>query len=207
MDTRTILARLREIEKDKATWRADFTFVCSCLGNVDTQPKAIWMVGEMCYAFPELLADSLFEQLKSFSQSTEVLLCERAICAIGRIGRGNGAIVKPYIDELLLGLQSSEGSVRMNTIWASENIATTHPEFFEGKMNAFVPCLYDINERVRMEAPEIFRVIGKRKPSYITPYVDILQSISQTDENRVVRIHAKGALKAIGCCQDSKGQL
>lgn len=206
MDTKTSLARLREIEKDKATWKADFSFVCSCLDNVDTLPKAIWMIGEMCFAFPELLTDSLFEQLKSFSQSSNVLLCERAICAIGRIGRSNGNIVKSHIDELLLGLQSTEGSIRMNTIWASENIATTHPEFFEGKVNAFVPCLYDKNEKTRMEAPEIFRVIGKRKPSYTAPFVDILQNISQTDENRVVRIHAKGALKAMGYCQETKSQ-
>ena len=192
-----MIKKLREIEKDKTLWKDNFPFVCSCIEDPEAQPKAIWMIGEMCFAFPELLTNSLFEQLSTFLRSTNVLLHERAICAIGRIGRSNGDIVKPYLDELLLGLQSPESTIRMNTIWASENIATTHVEFFEKKMDAFLPCLYDENEKVRMEAPEIFRVIGKRQPELVIPFIDILYKISQTDENRVVRIHAKGALKAV----------
>lgn len=194
-----MMAKLREIEKDKTVWKANFTFVCSCLDDAETQPKAIWMIGEICFAFPELLTDSLFEQLKSFSKSTRILLCERAICAIGRIGRSNGQMVKTYIDDLLLNLQSPESTIRMNTIWASENIATAHPDFFEGRINAFIPCLYDKNERVRMEAPEIFRVIGKRQPMLAIPFAEMLEKIAQSDENRVVRLHAQGALKAMGC--------
>jgi len=32
----------------------------------------------------------------------------------------------------------------------------------------------------------------------VLPYLDLLQKISETDENRVVRIHSLGAIKATG---------
>lgn len=48
-----------------------------------------------------------------------------------------------------------------------------------------------------MEAPEIFRVLGKRRPEFVKPYAELLQRVSETDHNRVVRIHCLGALKAI----------
>ena len=39
-------------------------------------------------------------------------------------------------------------------------------------------------------------VLGKRRPELIRPYVEELQNISETDVNRVVRIHCQGAIKA-----------
>jgi hypothetical protein len=50
-----------------------------------------------------------------------------------------------------------------------------------------------------MEAPEIFRVLGKRKPEFIRPFTEELRQISETDSNRVVRIHCLGAIKATNC--------
>ena len=47
-----------------------------------------------------------------------------------------------------------------------------------------------------MEAPEIFRVLGKRRPDFVSPYIEELQKGSETDGNRVVRIHCQGAIKA-----------
>jgi hypothetical protein len=47
-----------------------------------------------------------------------------------------------------------------------------------------------------MEAPEIFRVLGKRRPAFVRPYLELLRQISETDSNRVVRIHCQGAIKA-----------
>lgn len=102
-DSKSILTRLREIEKDKTAWRENFTFVCVCLEAAETRPKAIWMVGEMCFAYPELLTESVFDQILSFLHSPDVLLCERAVCAIGRIGRSNGDVVKPYPNTEFIG--------------------------------------------------------------------------------------------------------
>lgn len=58
--------------------------------------------------------------------------------------------------------------------------------------------LYDRDDRVRMEAPEIFRVLGKRKSEFVQPYIDQLRSISGNNSNRVVRVHCLGAIKATG---------
>ena len=53
------------------------------------------------------------------------------------------------------------------------------------------------NERVRIEAPEMFRVLGKRTPELVRPYLEKLEYIATHDEVSVVRIHAKGAIRAI----------
>ena len=63
-------------------------------------------------------------------------------------------------------------------------------------MSVFERLLYDEDDKVRMEAPEIFRVLGKRRPEFVTPFLEQLQKISETDDNRVVRIHCLGAIKA-----------
>ena len=63
-------------------------------------------------------------------------------------------------------------------------------------MRTFAKLLHDENEKVRMEAPEIFRILGKRRPEFVMPYVEELQRISEADENRVVRIHCRGAIRA-----------
>ena len=48
-----------------------------------------------------------------------------------------------------------------------------------------------------MEAPEIFRVIGKRKPELVMSYLAKLEYVATHDTNKVVRFHAQGAVKAI----------
>ena len=64
-------------------------------------------------------------------------------------------------------------------------------------MSVFERLLHDEDDKVRMEAPEIFRVLGKRRPEFVKPYAELLRRVSETDNNRVVRIHCLGALKAI----------
>ena len=89
-----------------------------------------------------------------------------------------------------------EAKVRLSFIWASENIATNTPDKYEKHMAIFEKLLYDSDDKVRMEAPEIFRVLGKRRPDFVRPYLEQLKQISETDDNRVVRIHCLGAIKA-----------
>ena len=66
-------------------------------------------------------------------------------------------------------------------------------------MPVFEKLLHDPDDKVRMEAPEIFRVLGKRRPEFVRPFVEELRRISETDSNRVVRIHSLGAIKVAGC--------
>jgi len=60
----------------------------------------------------------------------------------------------------------------------------------------FAELLHDSDDKVRMEAPEIFRVLGKRRPNFVAPYLDELRQIAEADTNRVVRIHCQGAIRA-----------
>lgn len=91
-----------------------------------------------------------------------------------------------------------EPKVRLAFIWASENVATNTPDICVDHMPVFEKLLHDADDKVRMEAPEIFRVLGKRRPEFVRPYVEQLKQISETDRNRVVRIHCLGAIKATG---------
>ena len=70
-------------------------------------------------------------------------------------------------------------------------------------MPVFAALLHDPDDRVRMEAPEMFRVLGKRRPQFAKPYLEELRALSETDENRVVRIHCLGALKATNSASSS----
>ncbi len=72
------------------------------------------------------------------------------------------------------------------------------PDPYAGFMHIYAQLLSDPDDKVRMEAPEMFRVLAKQRPLYVQPYMELLQTVSVTDQNRVVRIHCKGALKAAG---------
>ena len=68
-------------------------------------------------------------------------------------------------------------NVRLSFIWASENIATNTPTAYREYISIFVELLDDEYNRVRMEAPEMFRVLGKRKPEYVKKYIEKLTYI------------------------------
>ena len=143
---------------------------------------------------PQSVQDTI-PTITSFLDSPEPLLRERAVNALGRIGRGNYSVIEPYWAELFRFATDEEAKVRLAFIWASENIATSTPDIYAVHMSVFAELLHDADDKVRMEAPEIFRVLGKRRPEFVRPYVEKLKQISQTDTNRVVRIHCLGAIK------------
>ena len=62
-------------------------------------------------------------------------------------------------------------------------------------MDLFCEMIQDRGVRVRIEAPEMFRVMGKRKPQYIKPYLEKLQWFADNDTHSVVRIHSSGAVR------------
>ena len=121
---------------------------------------------------------------------------ERAVNALGRIGRGSYPTIEPHWGGLFRFASDEASKVRLAFIWASENIATNAPDIYEGHMLIFEKLLHDADDKVRMEAPEIFRVLGKRRPEFVKPYMNLLRQISETDENCVVRIHCLGAIRA-----------
>ena len=187
------------LNRDKDRWKEAIPYVSSLLSHdsVKIQAKALWLLGEMGLVYPQPAQDAV-PTIASFLDSPEPLLRERAINALGRIGRGRYQVIEPYWTGLFRFASDEEPKVRLAFIWALENIATNTPDIYGEHMPVFENLLYDVDDKVRMEAPEIFRVLGKRRPEFVRPYLERLQSIAETDSNRVVRIHCLGAIKAAG---------
>ncbi len=185
------------LTKDKDKWEESIPYVSSLLvhDSVKIQAKALWLLGEMGLAYPQSVQDAV-PAIASFLDSSKPLLRERAVNTLGRIGRGNYSMIEPYWADLFRFASDEEAKVRLSFIWASENIATNMPDVYADHMPIFEKLLHDPDEKVRMEAPELFRVLGRRRPEFVRPYVGQLRQISETDENRVVRVHCQGAIRA-----------
>ena len=185
------------LTKNRDKWAENIPYVSSLLAHesIKIQAKALWLLGEMGMEYPLKVQDAV-PAIVSFCDSTEPLLRERAVNALGRIGRGKYSVIEPYWMDLFRFASDEEAKVRLSFIWASENIATNTPDIYENHMSVFEKLLYDTDDKVRMESPEIFRVLGKRRPELVLPFVEQLKQIAETDDNRVVRIHSAGAIKA-----------
>ena len=184
--------------KAKDQWEEKIPYVSSLLAHESEkiQAKALWLLAEMGFAYPQSVRDAV-SAIASFCNSPVPLLRERALNAIGRIGRGDFHLIEPYWSDLFRFADDAAAQVRLSFIWASENIATNTPDIYGDHMPVFEKLLHDPDDKVRMEAPEIFRVLGKRRPEIVRPFVEELRRISETDSNRVVRIHCLGAMKAM----------
>lgn len=164
---------LGKLTKDRDKWETNIPYVSSLLthNSVKIQAKALWLLGETGLEYPLLVQDEVPE-IAAFFDNRNPLLRERAVNALGRIGRGSYHVIEQYWKDLFRFASDENAKVRRSFIWASENIATN--------------------------TPEIFRVLGKRRPEFVQPYLKQLKKISETDDNRVVRIHCLGAVRAAG---------
>lgn len=189
--------KLGELTKNQNDWEQSIPAVHSLLeyDSAKIQAKALWLLGEMGLKWPREIACCV-SSVAAFLNSADPLLRERALNALGRIGRADFELIRPYWKDLFRFAKDGAPNVRLNFIWAAENIATNSPQLYADSMSVFAGLLHDTDDKVRMEAPEIFRVIGKRRPEFVGPYIELLTKISETDTNRVVRIHSRGAIKA-----------
>ena len=187
------------LTKDRDKWEESIPYISSLLTHesVKIKAKALWLLGEMGLLYPAVVQDTV-PAIASFCDSPVPLLRERTVNALGRIGRGSFPLIEPYWTGLFRFASDEDAKVRLSFIWASENVATNTPGIYEEHMPVFEKLLYDADDKVRMEAPEIFRVLGKRRPEFVRPYVEQLRHLSGIDENRVVRIHCLGAIRATG---------
>ena len=196
-EDKVILKKLREITKDKDHWSESIDYVGEKLDeeySVEVRAKALWLLGEMGLNYP-VQVKQYVEDIADYMDDNHMKLRERSLNALGRIGRADKDMILPYFDELMTMGNDESDDVRLAFIWACENIATNAPELFCESLNIFYELLFDSGERVRMEAPEMFRVMGKRKPEQVKPYLEKLEWISENDEHRVVRIHSAGAVR------------
>ena len=192
-----IYKALGSLTRDKGRWEESIPYVSSLLTHesIKIQAKALWLLGEMGLVYPRSVQDTV-PVIASCLDSPVSLLRERVVNALGRIGRGDYSVIEPYWADLFRFASDETANVRLSFIWASENIATNTPDVYEDHMPVFEKLLHDADDKVRMEAPEIFRVLGKRRSEFVRPYLEHLQQMAETDANRVVRIHCLGAIKA-----------
>ena len=197
MNESELYKALGTLTREKEKWEGSIPYVASLLehDSVKIRAKALWLLGEMGLEHPQAVRDAV-PAVAAFRDSPEPLLRERAVNALGRIGRGCYALIEPWWRDLFRFAADEEANVRLNFIWASENIATNTPDLYGDHMPVFEKLLHDPDDRVRMEAPEIFRVLGRRRPEFVRPYLEQLRTLAETDKNRVVRIHCLGAVRA-----------
>ena len=171
---------LGRLTKEKNRWKESIPYVSSLFTHesLKIQAKALWLLGEMGLIYPQSVQDAV-PSIAFLLNSPEPLLRERAVNALGRIGRGSYSVIEPYWAGLFRFASDEEPKVRLSFIWASENIATNTPDIYEDRIPVFAELLHD-----------------KRRPEFIKPYIEQLRQISETDKNRVVRIHSLGAIKA-----------
>ena len=196
MTEKELYRALGDLTKRKEEWRESIPYVASLLENPSLKitAKALWLLGEMGLQYPEEIILHV-DKIAFFLNSEEALLRERALNALGRIGRGRFASVEPYLEKMAGLATDEQPQVRLAFIWASENIATETPDAYTQNLSLFAELLHDSDDKVRMEAPEMFRVMGKRRPQLVVPYLAILQELSENDPNPVVRIHSAGAIR------------
>ncbi len=196
MNETQLYKELGTLTRSREKWEDNIPYVSALLSHesVKIQAKALWLLGEMGLAYPQSVKAAV-PAAAAFLQSTVPLLRERAINALGRIGRADFELVRPYLAELFRFACDDGPKVRLSFIWASENIAVNTPDIFKDHMQIYAQLLHDTDTKVRMEAPEIFRVLGKRRPEFVLPFVGLLENIAESDENRVVKIHCMGAVK------------
>lgn len=197
MSEAKLYKELGALTRNRDKWEESIPYVSSLLvhESVKIRAKALWLLGEMGLAHPRSVRGAI-PTIATFLQSPEPLLRERAANALGRIGRADCCAIKPYWADLFRLASDEDARVRLSFVWASENIATNTPGIYKQYLPVFERLLHDPDDRVRMEAPEMFRVLGKRRPEFVKPFLEHLQTIADTDDNRVVRIHCLGAIKA-----------
>lgn len=157
---------------------------------------ACWTAGQIGRNMPNWYEDEVDHLLHLTNHGNDEIR-ENALFALGWIGRAEPRLVEQNIYSIVEKHKDRCPKVRLSMIWASENIANAKPELFEGYIEVYEDLLSDPDVKyVRGEAPEFFRVMGKKRPDLVKRSISILES-KMDDECRVTQIHAKGALKVI----------
>ena len=192
-----IIKELRTITKDKESWKENIDYVALKLNDDYSnaiKAKALWIIGEMGLKYPKEIEPYL-NDISSYLEDDDSKLRERSTNAIGRIGRADKDLIIDQLGTLMKMKDDESENVRHAFIWACENIAVNAPELFCEKLDIFYEMISDSEDKVRIEAPEMFRVVGKRKPNCVKPYLERLEYVAENDENQTVRIHSAGAIR------------
>ena len=197
MNEKAVLNKLKDLTRNKEEWKTNIDNVAEKLNenySIAVKAKALWLLGEMGLKYP-MEMECHVEDIVSYLDDDNPKLRERSVNAIGRIGRADNDLVIVYMDKLMKLKDDESFNVRHAFIWACENIATSNPDLFCDKLDIFYEMISDSEDKVRIEAPEMFRVIGKTRPNCVKHYLKKLEYFAENDENRIVRIHSAGAIR------------
>ena len=162
--------------------------------NENLVEYACWTAGQVGINRPGFYKNSISEIVKNLESKNEKIR-SNALFALGRIGRTDFSLISNYLDLIISFSNDESPIVRLGMIWACENIGTNNPEVFIEHLPIFDKLLDDPNtEKVRGEAPEMFRVLGKRIPEVIEKYIPRLKEKTE-DDCRTTRIHSEGAIR------------
>ena len=152
MNESELYKELGILTKAKDRWKESIPYVSSLLNHESEKirAKALWLLGEMGLVYP-LAAQDTVPVIASFCDSPVPLLRERAVNALGRIGRGSFQVIDPYWESLFRFAEDEDAKVRLSFIWASENIATNSPDLYEHYMPVFEKLLHDSDDKVRTQ--------------------------------------------------------
>ena len=192
-----LLMQLRDINKNRECWDDNIDDVAAMLKenySVAVKAKALWILGEMGLRYPAKI-ERYVGDIVRYMEDDDSKLRERSTNAMGRIGRAEKNLVIPHFDKLMNMRFDESENVRHAFVWACENIASNAPELFCQRLEIFHDLIFDSENKVRIEAPEMFRVVGKTKPDCVKPYLEKLEWIAKNDENPVARIHSAGAVR------------
>ena len=136
--TKEFYKELGILKKDRSKWEENIPYVSSLLSHESEKikAKALWLLGEMGLVYPMAVQDAV-PIIANFLDSPVSLLRERAVNALGRIGRGSYQVIEPHWASLFRFASDEEAKVRLSFIWASENIATNTPDVYVNYMPVF----------------------------------------------------------------------
>ena len=120
MNETELYKELGILTKDKERWEESIHYVASLLSHesVKIQAKALWLIGEMGLAYPQSVKADV-PVIASFLDSKVSLLRERAVNALGRIGRADYHLIEQYWSSLFRFANDEDAKVRLSFIWAS----------------------------------------------------------------------------------------
>lgn len=115
------LKELREIQKDKDNWKNSIDSVASRINesySLNVRAKALWILGEMGLRYPEEVKSHVSD-IAVFLDNEHPKLRERALNALGRIGRADSNLILPYLDRIFE-MANDDDNVRLSFVWACE---------------------------------------------------------------------------------------
>ena len=133
------------LTNDRDRWSERIPYVSSLLshGSVRIRAKALWLLGEMGLRYPTQV-QSTVPAIASFLDSPTPILRERAVNALGRIGRGSFPVIEPYWISLFRFASDADAGVRLSFVWASENIAVNSPDVYAEHLPTFA-CVSSVD--------------------------------------------------------------